>query len=153
MRRDPFKPSDAEHRLLVFLPPAVGSGSIGGCSFLRRSRLLGCSAVARRKSAQRVRQDVELLVSRHQLVALGRQAGQPSLRPADRAFLAALARLLPRDTTHDNSERPHRALALLPLEPANAASTPIACELARRDRLGGIIHEYHRAVALNRTRF
>jgi hypothetical protein len=36
--------------------------------------------------------DVELLVLRRQLVLLGRQAGRPSLRPADRAFPAALAR-------------------------------------------------------------
>src|SRR5881628_1392561 len=43
-----------------------------------------------------VAKDVELLVLRYQLVVLGRQAGRPSLRPADRAFLAALARLLPR---------------------------------------------------------
>jgi len=39
--------------------------------------------------------DVELLVLRHQLVVLGRRAARPSLRPADRAFLAALARVLP----------------------------------------------------------
>jgi putative transposase len=39
--------------------------------------------------------DVELLVLRHQLLVLGRQQRRPSVRPADRAFLAALTRFLP----------------------------------------------------------
>jgi putative transposase len=39
--------------------------------------------------------DVELVVLRHQLSVLARQHQRPRLRPADRAFIAALARLLP----------------------------------------------------------
>ena len=50
-------------------------------------------------------------------------------------------------TTHYNRERPHRGLALLPPAPANAASPPNTSEIQRHDRLGGLIHEYHRAAA------
>src|SRR6266542_3652015 len=39
--------------------------------------------------------DVELMVLRHQLSVLARQHERPKLRPADRAFIAALAGLLP----------------------------------------------------------
>jgi transposase len=40
--------------------------------------------------------DVELVLLRQQLSVLARQQQRPRLRPADRAFIAALARLLPR---------------------------------------------------------
>jgi putative transposase len=39
--------------------------------------------------------DLELIVLRHQLSVLSRQHQRPKFRPADRAFIAALARLLP----------------------------------------------------------
>jgi transposase len=70
---------------------------------------LAFSAVLRLLVGRRRREfakDVELLVLRHQLVVLGRQTGRPRLRPADRAFLAALAQMLP--------ERRRRGLVVTP---------------------------------------
>src|SRR5438876_9883968 len=54
--------------------------------------------------------DLELLVLRHQLVVLGRQERRPSLRPADRALLAALAGLLPPRRGHGLVVRPQTFL-------------------------------------------
>jgi putative transposase len=50
-------------------------------------------------------------------------------------------------TAHYNRERPHRALALLRPDSTNADPQPSGDEIKRRDRLGGLIHEYHRAAA------
>jgi len=60
--------------------------------------------------------DVELVLLRHQLAVLARQQARPKLRPADRAFIAALARLLPPRRRHGLVVTPatllrwHRAL-------------------------------------------
>jgi putative transposase len=64
---------------------------------------LAFSAVLRllvRRRRSEFTKDVELLVLRHQLVVLGRHQRRPSLRPADRALLAALARSLPPRRRH-----------------------------------------------------
>jgi len=47
---------------------------------------------------------------------------------------------------HYNCERPHRALELRPPEP-RAHARSAAGEIHRRDRLGGLIHEYYKAAA------
>jgi putative transposase len=45
-------------------------------------------------------------------------------------------------TAHYNRERPHRGLALLSPNSTNAGPQPSGREIKRRDRLGGLIHEY-----------
>jgi putative transposase len=50
-------------------------------------------------------------------------------------------------TAHYNRERPHRGLALLSPDSTNADPPASHGEIKRRDRLGGLIHEYHRAAA------
>jgi putative transposase len=51
------------------------------------------------------------------------------------------------NTAHYNRERPHRAPALLTPALTTAGPQPRGGEIKRRDRLGGLIHEYHRAAA------
>jgi putative transposase len=62
-----------------------------------------------------------------------------------------LERVLRIYATHYNHQRPHRALALHPPEPApaiaRATGRPAIRAIERRDVLGGLIHEYHRAAA------
>jgi putative transposase len=48
---------------------------------------------------------------------------------------------------HYNRERPHRALELRPPDLDERRARPPEGEIRRSDRLGGLIHEYHRAAA------
>jgi putative transposase len=50
-------------------------------------------------------------------------------------------------TADYNRERPHRGLALLPPDPKSADAPANGEEINRRDVLGGLIREYHRAAA------
>jgi putative transposase len=58
-----------------------------------------------------------------------------------------LERVLRAYTAHYNRERPHRAIALQPPEAAPAITRANTGRIERRDVLGGLIHEYHRAAA------
>jgi putative transposase len=54
--------------------------------------------------------DIELIVLRHQLTVLRRRGEHPKLKPADRAFIAALARLLPYQRRHRLAVTPQTLL-------------------------------------------
>ncbi len=54
--------------------------------------------------------EIEVAVLRHQVKVLRRQVGRPSFRPIDRAFLAAAARLLPRERWPSFTVRPQTLL-------------------------------------------
>src|SRR5438876_1841238 len=58
-----------------------------------------------------------------------------------------LERVLRVYVDHYNTQRPHRALKLRPPEPDQPPSQPTAGKIRRRDKLGGLIHEYYRAAA------
>jgi putative transposase len=58
-----------------------------------------------------------------------------------------LERVLGVYVDHYNTQRPHRALQLQPPEPEQQHARSTAAEIRRRDRLGGLIHEYYRAAA------
>jgi putative transposase len=63
-----------------------------------------------------------------------------------------LQRVLRIFVDHDNTHRPHRALKLLPPQRAQPPPTTTVGEIRRHDRLGALIHEYHRDAARGATR-
>ena len=64
------------------------------CVYWLFQHLLGLAVLRCRSDAAN---EVEILVLRHELAVLRRQVSRPSCHPADRVFLAALVRLLPRE--------------------------------------------------------
>jgi len=58
-----------------------------------------------------------------------------------------LERMLRVYVDHYNTQRPHRSLGLQPPEREQPRPSPTVGEIRRRDRLGGLIHEYYRAAA------
>src|ERR1035437_1930334 len=61
--------------------------------YLLARGLLGCLMILARRE---VSKDAELLVLRHENAVLRRQIGRGGYQPADRLWLAALSRLIPR---------------------------------------------------------
>jgi len=58
-----------------------------------------------------------------------------------------LERVLRVYADHYNTQRPHRALDLQPPDPDEPPSRSTVDEIRRRDKLGGLLHEYYRAAA------
>jgi hypothetical protein len=92
--------------------------------------------VVRGRSSEFVK-DVELLVLRHQLVVLGRHQTRPSLEAADRAFLAALARLVPRRRRRGLIvTAPRRFCAGIGNSCVGSGRSPGRVQAVRRSRIG-----------------
>ena len=76
-------------------------------AYLAARAVFGLVVLAARSGRSK---DIEILVLRHELAVLRRQSSRPSLTRADRAFLAALSRLLPRAAWSSFTVRPETLL-------------------------------------------
>jgi hypothetical protein len=91
--------------------------------------------------------ELEIVVLRHELAILRRKTRRRAMTAVDLILNQShLERILGVFVDHHNEHRPHRALSLAPPDPRRQAvasvSTSVHARILRRDRLGGVIHEY-----------
>jgi hypothetical protein len=75
------------------------------------------------------------------------EAEQRELAQRGEFFFACIQFCFTATRPANNTERPHRALKLQPTATSEPPPTATIGEIERRDRLGGLIHEYHRTAA------
>ena len=97
--------------------------------------------------------EVEILVLRHELAVLRRQVGRANCRPADRVFLAAVARLLPRDRWGSVFVRPetirhwHREEGDVAVVSANREGAAVGAERFVQQTVAALVHDADRCGA------